>query len=79
MNIKIGGQIVSVERYVDDSTDSWGDGGAVELARDKAGNTARALGRLCDLLMSRKLMTPDDLQAVAGGYQNIQAVEGAEP
>ena len=81
MKIKIEGEegVESVERYVERMQESQNYyGGQLECAVDKADNTARALGRLCEVLMNKKVLTLDDLQTVAGGYKNIQGVTGLD-
>ena len=66
---------MSVADYFDRCTDSLDYGaGALELARDKAEKTSRAVGRLCEVLHTKGLLTLDDISTISGGYENIEGV-----
>lgn len=74
MNIKVEGCIMSVARYVDDCTDGYADG-QLERTAEKVTKTSFALGRLCDILINKGLLTLDELREVTEGYKRIEAAE----
>jgi hypothetical protein len=66
---------MSVADYFDRCTDSLDYGaGALEVARDKAERTSRAVGRLCEVLHTKVFLTLDDMSTISGGFENIEGI-----
>lgn len=59
----------TVGDYVTDSLEEHG-GGVAENAHDTARNTAKALGRLIELLAERHALTADEVVKIAGRYHS---------
>lgn len=61
---------ISVARYIDDAIDSDYDG-QLERTADKTHKAVRALGRLCEVLLRKDLLTLEELKEVSGDRRDI--------
>ena len=75
MNLKIEGYVnpVSVQTYLDNAIDSDYDG-QLEQVTDKTHKAVRALGRLCEVLLRKDLLTLEELKEVSGDWRLIHGV-----
>jgi len=69
---------VEIENYFVESLDGYDyERGAVESAARTAENGTKALGRLCDLLVSKNVLSLSEIVYIANGYdaEQLEKVE----